>query len=72
MPTVLISGMPAAVQLDIHSCAAPPNFGPHPPTPFSKGSVTVFIGGRGALRVGDVSGCGAPIVTGSPNVTIGG
>ena len=70
--TVLISGMPAAVQGDLHACAMPPNAGPHPPTPFPKGSISVLIGARGALRMGDVSGCGAPIVTGAPTVLIGG
>jgi uncharacterized Zn-binding protein involved in type VI secretion len=33
--------------------------------------MTVRIGGRFALRVGDISGCGAPIVTGALNVIIG-
>jgi uncharacterized Zn-binding protein involved in type VI secretion len=46
--------------------------GPHPPSPFAKGSLTVLIGGRPALRVGDMSGCGAPIVTGMSLVEIGG
>jgi uncharacterized Zn-binding protein involved in type VI secretion len=35
------------------------------------GSTTVMIGGRPALRVGDVSGCGAPIVMGASTVMIG-
>jgi uncharacterized Zn-binding protein involved in type VI secretion len=72
VPTVLISGMPAAVQLSVHTCLFPPPAGPHPPTPFPKGSLTVRIGGRGALRVGDLSGCGAAIVSGAPTVLIGG
>jgi uncharacterized Zn-binding protein involved in type VI secretion len=72
VPIVLIGGQPAAVQGDLHVCAMPPAAGPHPPTPFPLGSVTVLIAGRGALRVGDVSGCGAPIVMGFPTVLIGG
>ena len=32
---------------------------------------TVLIGGRPALRVGDMAGCGAPIVMGAPTVMIG-
>jgi uncharacterized Zn-binding protein involved in type VI secretion len=36
------------------------------------GSATVLIGGRPALRLGDISGCGAPIVTGAFTVLIGG
>jgi uncharacterized Zn-binding protein involved in type VI secretion len=35
------------------------------------GSFTVLIGGRPALRLGDVSGCGAPIIAGAFNVLIG-
>ena len=45
---------------------------PNPPSPFPKGSMTVLIGGRPALRMGDLSGCGAPIVAGAPTVQIGG
>ena len=37
-----------------------------------KGSTTVLIGGRPAARVGDMSGCGAPIVMGMLLVEIGG
>ena len=42
------------------------------PTPFVPGSATVLIGGSPALRMGDTSGCGAPILMGSLNVMIGG
>jgi uncharacterized Zn-binding protein involved in type VI secretion len=72
--TVLIGGSPAAVAASpttIHVCSAPVT-PPHPPTPFPMGSATVLIGGSPALRIGDKSGCGAPIVTGAANVLIGG
>ena len=72
VPNVLIAGLPAAVTGDVHVCLLPPTAGPHPPSTFAKGSVTVLIGGRAALRVGDVAGCGAPIVIGAPTVLIGG
>jgi uncharacterized Zn-binding protein involved in type VI secretion len=36
------------------------------------GSVNVLIGGRPALRMGDISGCGSPILSGAPTVEIGG
>ena len=72
VPNVLIGGMPAAVFGDTHVCAMPTPAGPHPPTPILKGSMTVFIGGRQALRLADLSGCGAPVVSGVPNVLIGG
>jgi uncharacterized Zn-binding protein involved in type VI secretion len=61
--------MPAAVQGDTHVCSST---NPHPPSFFAKGSTTVLIGGRQALRVGDVCACGAPIVMGAPSVLIGG
>jgi uncharacterized Zn-binding protein involved in type VI secretion len=64
--------MPAAVLGDNHACSMPPTAGPHPPTPIVKGSATVLIGGRPAARMGDMSGCGAPIVMGMPLVEIGG
>jgi uncharacterized Zn-binding protein involved in type VI secretion len=72
VPTVLIMGQPAAVAFDLHACTMPPPAGPHPPSPFPMGSLTVLIGGRPALRMGDLSGCGAPIVFGAPTVQIGG
>ncbi len=70
--TVLIGGMPAAVQGDMHSCTMPTPAGPHPPSPIVKASATVLISGRGAARMGDMAGCGAPIVLGAPTVQIGG
>jgi uncharacterized Zn-binding protein involved in type VI secretion len=71
-PNVLINKLPAACVGDQHGCLFPPPAGPHPPSPIATGSVTVKIGGRAAARVGDVSGCGSPIIMGSVNVTIGG
>lgn len=72
VPNVLIMGQPAAVAGGMHTCLMPPTGGPHPPSPFPMGSATVFIGGRPALRQGDIAGCGAPIVMGAPTVYIGG
>ena len=72
VPNVTIEGQPAAVQGDTHTCSMPPTAGPHPPTPFAVGSLTVRIGGRGVLRMGDTSGCGAPITKGALTVQIGG
>lgn len=70
-PTVLIGGMPAAVQGDNHVCPLPPPG--HVPTvsSFPVGSSTVFIGGKMALRVGDTCICGASAVVGCPTVMIG-
>jgi uncharacterized Zn-binding protein involved in type VI secretion len=71
VPTVLVGGMPAAVMGDMHACVIP-SPPPHPPvTPFTMGSATVLVGGRGMLRVGDVCGCGASAAVGSPTVLVG-
>ena len=71
VPAVLIAGMPAAVLGDLHICALPPPG--HVPTvsPFVAGSGTVLIGGRPALRVVDMCGCGAMAAIGAPTVQIG-
>lgn len=70
--TVLISGMPAAVLGDAHSCTliAPP---PHTAASvIVQGSTSVLIGSRPAARMGDVSGCGSAIVVGAVTTIIGG
>jgi uncharacterized Zn-binding protein involved in type VI secretion len=72
VPTVLVAGLPAAVQGDVHTCAFPPPGGPHPPNPIVQGSLPVLIGGRPAARLGDLTACGATIVSGALNVLIGG
>lgn len=72
VPTVLIGGMPAAVvgPSSMNACTFP-GVPPHPPSPFAPGSPTVLIGGFPALRVGDMAGCGAPIIPpGCPTVMI--
>ncbi len=69
--TVLVGGMPAAVQGDMHACSFPPP-AVHPPTPLVKGSATVLIGGRPAVRMGDLTGCGSPVVSGCMTVIVGG
>jgi uncharacterized Zn-binding protein involved in type VI secretion len=71
-PNVLINGVAAARQLDVHTCAFPPPAGPHPANPITGGSRTVRINGRKGARLGDKTGCGAQIVTGSGTVFIGG
>jgi uncharacterized Zn-binding protein involved in type VI secretion len=70
--TVQINGLPAVRIGDQHVCALPPLVGPHPANTIVKGSATVLIEGKPAARQGDLTGCGAAIVTGSPNVQIGG
>jgi uncharacterized Zn-binding protein involved in type VI secretion len=71
VPTVLISGMPAATVSTPHICAFP-GIPPHPPTAIlPPGNPRVLIGGLPAARVGDMAGCGAPIVMGAPTVLIG-
>lgn len=70
VPTVLIGGQPAAVMGDLHTCSYVGET-PHPPTPIAAGNPTVLVGGRPVAFVGMTAGCGAPIVSGAPNVTVG-
>ncbi|MFV0458452.1 MAG: PAAR domain-containing protein [Actinomycetales bacterium] len=72
VPTVLISGMPAATVGTPHVCSFPPPAVHPPSTIVGPGSATVLIGGLPAARIGDLAACGAPIVTGAVNVMIGG
>ncbi|AFZ68152.1 PAAR domain-containing protein [Deinococcus peraridilitoris] len=65
VPSVLISGLPAAVAGDACVCAGPPDT-------IVAGSATVLIGGRPAARQGDPTVHGGVIVAGAPNVMIGG
>ncbi|HOR01184.1 MAG TPA: PAAR domain-containing protein [Anaerolineae bacterium] len=77
-PTVLIGGMPAARQGDMHTCpmatpGTPPV--PHVGGPITLGSATVLIGGMPAARQGDMATCTGPpdsIAMGCPTVLIGG
>ena len=65
-------GVPAATVGAPHICSFPPP-AVHPPnTIVPPGSLTVLIGGMPAARLGDMSGCGSPIIMGCPNVMIGG
>jgi uncharacterized Zn-binding protein involved in type VI secretion len=64
-PTVLISMLPAAVMGDMCVCVGPPDTG-------AKGSMTVLIGGKPALRMGDTTAHGGAIILGCPTVIIGG
>jgi uncharacterized Zn-binding protein involved in type VI secretion len=64
---VRIGGKPAVVAMSPHACGIPT----HPPTPIVPGNRRVTIGGLPILRVGDTAGCGAAIVAGALNVTVG-
>jgi uncharacterized Zn-binding protein involved in type VI secretion len=69
---VFINELAAVRVTDQHVCLLPPLAGPHPPNTIVKGSATVLIENQPAVRQGDLTGCGAAIVGGSPNVLIGG
>ena len=69
---MLIEGQPAARVGDKHVCLLPPLAGPHPPSLMAKGSATVRINGKPAVRQGDASGCGAQVMAGARKVLIGG
>lgn len=63
--TVLIGKMPAAVLGDNAVCTGPPDS-------IVKGSATVLICGKPAVRVGDLTAHGGTVTLGCPNVLIGG
>jgi uncharacterized Zn-binding protein involved in type VI secretion len=65
VPTVLIVGLPAAVVGDTLICVGPPDS-------CIKGSTSVLIGGRPAVRMGDPTAHGGQVVLGAPTVEIGG
>ncbi|WP_037682985.1 PAAR domain-containing protein [Streptomyces griseus] len=75
--TVLIGGRPAAVVGSLHVCPMPPHAATGPanvimPNPAAAVAGAVLIGGLPAARARDQSACGAMILTGAPNVLIGG
>jgi len=64
---VYVNGIPAAmVGVSIAPCALS-----HGAAPVAVGSGSVFINGVPAARLGDVTGCGAAVITGSGDVYIG-
>jgi len=63
--TVLIGSLPASVVGDSCVCVGPPDS-------VVKGSGTVMITGKPAVRVGDTTSHGGTIVLGLPTVMIGG
>lgn len=74
---VLIGGRPAAVVGSLTTCPMPPHalLGPANvivPNPAAAVGGTVLIGGLPAARARDKTACGAMILTGAPNVLIGG
>ncbi len=64
-PTVLIGGLPASIMGDNCVCVGPPDT-------VAKGSGTVMITNKPAVRMGDSTGHGGSIVLGLPTVMIGG
>ena len=72
-PDVLINGKPAAFKGSAgtpHSWTCPDGGGPHGVV-ISAGSGTVMINGKPSARVGDPTGCGSMVGSGSGDVIIG-
>ena len=65
VPTVMVGAMVAAVVGDACTCVGPPDS-------LVMGSATVMIGGKPAVRVGDISAHGGSVSVGCPTVLIGG
>lgn len=63
-PTILIGGLPAAVEGDMAVCVGPPDS-------IAMGSPTVLFEGMPAARMGDLCEHGGTIVLGLPTVLIG-
>ena len=63
--TVLIESLVAAVVGDSLTCVGPTDT-------ISMGSMTVYIGGKQAARLGDLCGHGGTITMGAATVEIGG
>jgi uncharacterized Zn-binding protein involved in type VI secretion len=63
-PSVLINGQPAVKVGDSCVCTGP--------NKIAKGSMTVLIQNKPAARFGDLTAHGGTIISGSPNVIIGG
>jgi len=72
IPSVLVNGKPIHVVGDSYSVhqKPPKNPNPHPGT-LSKGSSTVFAGGKSVGRIGDSVSCGGSCAEGSANVIAG-
>ena len=64
-PTVLIGKLPASILGDSITCVGPPDSA-------IKGSATVMICGKPAIRMGDTTSHGGTITLGCLNVLIGG
>jgi len=64
VPTVLIEGLPAAVMGTVCQCAGPPDM-------IAMGSSGVYIGGKQAARMGDMTSHGGTIAKGAATVLIG-
>ena len=62
---VLIGNLPAAVLGNMALCVGPPDT-------LIKGSATVLIGGKPAVRMGDSTAHGGTVIAGFPTVLIGG
>ena len=64
IPTVIIGGMPAVVQGNFCTCVGPPDV-------ITMGSLGVFIGGAGAVRVLEPTSHGGQVTVGFPTVIVG-
>ena len=62
--------MPGVVRIgDAHVGHASPTPSPFHQTSYATGSGNVFVDAKGAVRIGDTTGCGDPAVGSSPDVS---
>ena len=63
-PNVFTGSLPQAIVTDMAQCVGPS-------ATIIKGSATVFVNGKPAARIGDMTNHGGSVVTGFPTVLIG-
>ena len=61
----MCNGIGIAIDGDLHDCPIPG----HGITPIASNINDVTSNGKGIITTGAIAGCGAKIITGSPNVT---
>lgn len=64
---VVVNGVQLCLDQDMHSCPLPY----HGITPVTATSSVKTTDGKRVIKIGDIAGCGAIIVQGSPTLTVG-
>lgn len=65
--TVVVNGVQLCLDQDMYSCPIPY----HGITPATASSSVKTTDGKRVIKIGDIAGCGATIIQGSPTLTVG-